>query len=130
MKPILAQPPGIVVFAHGSRIESANEAVRSVARELAQAGGFPAVKAAFLELGHPDLPTAIASLAASGSQTILVLPYFLTLGLHLERDLPRLIKEISISNNNLDIIVTPPLDGHPALVQVLLDRARQALPKT
>ena len=126
----MAQPPGIVVFAHGSRIESANEAVRSVARELAQAGGFPAVEAAFLELGHPDLPTAIAALAARGSQTILVLPYFLTLGLHLERDLPRLIAEISRSNNNLDIIVTPPLDGHPALVQVLLDRARQALPKT
>jgi len=34
---------GIIVFAHGSRLEPANEAVRAVARQLAAAGRFEAV---------------------------------------------------------------------------------------
>lgn len=119
--------PGIILFAHGSRIEAANESVRIAAAELARAGSFPHVEAAFLELGQPDLPGAAARLAERGVQSILVVPYFLTLGTHMERDLPALVREISKAHNNLEISVTPPLDGHPALVQILLDRVRAAL---
>lgn len=114
----------IILFAHGSRIESANDAVRKVAAELARAGGFPVVEASFLELGKPDLAAAVAAAVAAGAQSVTVIPYFLTLGTHLERDLPRLIDGIALAHPGLDIHVTPPLDGHPALVQVLLDRAR------
>ena len=117
---------GIIVFAHGSRIESANQAVRAVAAGLARAGEFPHVEAAFLELGAPDLEGAAAKLATEGVKRIIVVPYFLTLGLHMERDLPVLIEKISSIHNGLEIAVTPPLDGHPALIQVLLDRARSA----
>src|SRR4051794_4123030 len=117
---------GIVVFAHGSRVESANDAVRAVAAELRRAGSFDHVEAAFLELGQPDLEGAADRLAAAGVDSITVIPYFLTLGLHMERDLPPLIANISRTYNGLPIAVTPPLDGHPALVQALLDRALSA----
>ncbi|HEY7115796.1 MAG TPA: CbiX/SirB N-terminal domain-containing protein [Tepidisphaeraceae bacterium] len=114
--------PGIIVFAHGSRVESANEAVRAVARDLARAGPFPHVEAAFLELGVPDLTGAVAALANLGLRKLVIVPYFLTLGLHMERDLPQLVDGISQSYKDLEITVTAPLDGHPALVQVLRDR--------
>ena len=114
---------GIIVFAHGSRVESANQAVRDVAADLAKAGNFPLVQAAFLELGQPDLAVAAAALSAQGATQITVIPYFLTLGLHMERDLPRLIDGIRVAHPGVEIDVTPPLDGHPALVTVLLDRA-------
>jgi sirohydrochlorin ferrochelatase len=116
---------GYVVFAHGSRVESANEAVRAAAAELARAGGFTHVQAAFLELGDPDLSGAVARLFAAGVDRIVVIPYFLTLGLHMERDLPVLIRNISNQYNGLEIAVTPPLEGHPGLIQALLDRATQ-----
>jgi sirohydrochlorin ferrochelatase len=74
---------GIIVFAHGSRIESANEAVRAVTAELARAGGFEHVVPAFLELGQPDLAEAVVHLSGRGVRRILVIPYFLTLGIHL-----------------------------------------------
>jgi sirohydrochlorin ferrochelatase len=115
---------GIILFAHGSRVESANDAVRAVAAELAHAGGFPHVQAAFLELGRPDLEEAVVRLASEGVSSVVVIPYFLTLGLHMERDLPRLIDDISLKHKGLQITVTPPLDGHPALVDILLDRVR------
>ena len=118
---------GIIVFAHGSRIESANEAVRSVASELSRAGAFDRVEAAFLELGTPDLEGAVAKLQERGARRIVVIPYFLTFGLHLDRDLTRLVRDISLKHKELEIAMTAPLDGHPALVEVLLDRARSAL---
>ena len=80
---------GFIVFAHGSRIESANQAVRDVAVQMA-ASGQHIVEAAFLELGQPDLTAAAALLIARGAKRIIVIPYFLTLGTHMQRDLPRL----------------------------------------
>lgn len=115
---------GIIVFAHGSRIEPANEAVRTVAANLAAAGNFPHVEAAFLELGQPSLDGAVTILLSKGVTRVLVIPYFLTLGMHLERDLPRLIDATAQAHPGLAISVTPPLDGHPALLQALLDRAK------
>ena len=119
---------GIIVFAHGSRIEPANQAVRAVAADLARAGNFAHVEAAFLELGQPALSGAVTKLLSNGVTSILVIPYFLTLGMHLERDLPRLVDAIAQAHPGLAISVTPPLDGHPALIQALLDRANSLSP--
>jgi sirohydrochlorin ferrochelatase len=118
---------GIIVFAHGSRVEPANQAVRSVAADLARAAGYSDVEAAFLELGQPSLEEAAGRMAAAGIEHIVVIPYFLTLGLHMERDLPRLIENISNKNNGIRISVTAPLDGHPALVEILKARAAEAI---
>jgi sirohydrochlorin ferrochelatase len=113
---------GIVVFAHGSRVASANDAVRAVVADLGKAGGFDLLEAAFLELGHPNLEVAVRRLVGRGATQIVVVPYFLTLGTHLERDLPALVKAVGVQHRGLDVTVTAPLDGHPALLQILLDR--------
>jgi sirohydrochlorin ferrochelatase len=118
---------GFIVFAHGSRVESANQAVRAVAADFARSGGFRHVEAAFLELGVPTLEEAADRLAAQGVERMIVIPYFLTLGLHMERDLPRLLESISLKHNGLSISATPPLDGHPALVEILKSRAAEAI---
>jgi sirohydrochlorin ferrochelatase len=124
-----ALPPALVVFAHGSRIESANVAVRDVAADLAQAGNFPLVEAAFLELGRPSLEEAVDRLYEQGVRRVLVVPYFLTPGRHLELDLPRLISDISHKYKDLYVSSVASLDGHPGLVQILLDRVMSAEPK-
>ncbi len=117
---------GIIVFAHGSRVESANEAVRAVARDLVRAAPCERVVAAFLELGQPDLESAADQLAAAGVERLVILPYFLTLGLHMERDLPVLVDRIKQNHKGLVIDVAPPLDGHPALAAILADRFRNS----
>ncbi len=116
---------GIAVFAHGSSVPSANEAVCAVTRRMAERGGFDLVEPAFLEQGSPDLKEAVGRLAARGATRVLVVPYFLTLGLHLQRDLPRIVEDISRIYPSVEIRVTPPLDGHPALCDALIDRVRE-----
>jgi sirohydrochlorin ferrochelatase len=117
---------GLVIFAHGSSVASANAAVDAVAADTARAGGF-LVEAGFLEPVHPNLDEAVATLLSRGANKILVVPYFLTLGLHLQRDLPRLVERAAGAHPGVEIRVTPPLDGHAALIGIVLDRAREAL---
>jgi sirohydrochlorin ferrochelatase len=116
---------GVVIFAHGSSVPSANEAVRIVAAGVARQGGFELVEAAFLEQGAPDLAEAVSRLARRGASRVLVVPYFLTLGLHLQRDLPRIVAGISRIEPDVEIRVAPPLDGHPAMTMALIDRVRE-----
>jgi sirohydrochlorin ferrochelatase len=115
---------GIVVFGHGSSVASANDAVRVVAASAARDGGWPLYETAFLEC-DPKLETAVEKLARAGAGEILVLPYFLTLGIHLQRDLPKLVEALA-ARHGIAIRVAPPLDGHPGLRRMLVDRALEA----
>ena len=118
---------GIIVFAHGSRIEPANQAVRSAAADFARAGDYPIVEAAFLELGTPSLEEAADLLVARGVERIVIIPYFLTPGTHLERDLPAIVERILKKYRDIQVLVTASMDGHPGLVQILTDRAHSVL---
>jgi len=114
-----------IVFAHGSRIEAANDAVRALAAELAHRGGYELVEVAFLDCAPPDLSTVIGRLAEQGATRIVVIPYFLTLGRHTAEDLPRIAAEASRIHNGIRVDIAPPMDGHAALIGILLDRARE-----
>ena len=103
---------------------SANAAVRIVADAAARQGGWEAWETAFLECS-PRLADAVAALAGRGISDVLVLPYFLTLGIHLQRDLPKLVEELE-RQYGVAIRVAPPLDGHAALSGILVERATEA----
>lgn len=117
----------IIVFAHGSSVESANDAVRAVTREVARQGAFALTETAFLEMAKPDLVAAVEHVVSQGADRIVVVPYFLTLGIHLRRDLPNIVAGILERYPGLAIQVTDPLDGHPSLRQIVLERAQKAL---
>jgi len=123
----IAVNTGFVIFAHGSSVESANESVRAVTNRFASESGYPLVEAGFLEFGQPDLVGAVDRLVQRDVTRVFVIPYFLTLGKHLQQDLPRIIEEISRIYQGIEIRVTEPLDPHPSLSAILLDRARAAL---
>jgi sirohydrochlorin ferrochelatase len=115
---------GIVVFGHGSSVASANDSVRVVADSAARLGGWGLWETAFLECS-PRLGDAVRSLVTAGVSEVVVLPYFLTLGIHLQRDLPKLVEELA-AECGVSIRVAPPLDGHAALEKILVDRAVEA----
>jgi len=71
----------------------------------------------------------VAHFAGNGVKQIIVIPYFLTLGMHLKRDLPKLAEVARAAHPGITIDITPPLDGHPALADAVLGRAREASAK-
>lgn len=125
---IIAVPvTAIVIFAHGSSIESANDSVRTIADSIRRESGFDLVETAFLEQGRPDLAGALEAAVAQGATRVVVVPYFLTLGIHLQRDLPNIVSGLERIHKGVEIRVAPPLEGHPALVDILRQRAHEAL---
>ena len=119
----------IIVFAHGSAVPEANREVARLAEEVSRQARCPA-RYAFLELAQPDLPAAVAEAVAAGARRIVVIPYFLTMGVHVRRDLPRLIAEQQARFPDLDIRAAPSLEGYPGMAQALLDRVEEALKRS
>ncbi len=117
---------GVVIFAHGSSVASANQAVEKVAADASLAGGFALYETAFLDAA-PNLRVAAERLMDRGARRIFVVPYFLTLGIHLKRDLPALVKQLEAEHPGIEMRIAPPLDGHPGLSGILADRARELL---
>ncbi len=116
---------GLIVFAHGSTVESANDGVRRLAAELAKRGGFELVDTAFLDCAPPDLREAVGSLAAQGADRIVIVPFFLTLGIHMRRDLPALLEQLKSTHAGVKMSVAAPLEGHPALIDIMLARVEE-----
>jgi len=118
---------GVVLFAHGSSVEAANRGVRELAERVVAAGPFRFVRAAFLEQAQPDLGAAVAEANQAGLRQVIVIPYFLTQGLHLRRDLPRLVSAERVKFPGLDIRVGQSLEDHPLMASIIVGRVRETL---
>ncbi len=116
----------VIVFAHGSRVEEGNRGVHNLAQQIQETGGFARVRAAFLDIAQPDLATAVEDAAAAGLSKIIVIPYFLTMGKHLSRDLPELVASIQQRHPELQIQTAKALEGHPLIPSLVLARIREA----
>ena len=116
---------GILLFAHGSPVEEANQGVRELAAKIEGEGTYSYVRAAFLDGGEPDLPGAVALAAEAGIDQIVVIPYFLTVGLHLRRDMPKLIAAAQEKHPSLKITVGQSLENHPLMPSLIVSRIKE-----
>jgi sirohydrochlorin ferrochelatase len=117
----------IILFAHGSVVEEANQGVHDLASQLRDLGRFHFVRAAFLDCAHPNLGEAIDEAVQAGTTRVIVIPYFLTMGIHLLRDLPNLIAPERERYPRVAINVGQSLEGHPLMTSIILERVEQAL---
>lgn len=117
----------VVLFAHGSPVAEANDGVAALARTVSERIEADFVLTAFLDPAKPNLGDAIAEAVDRGATRIAVMPYFLTIGLHLRRDLPVLIEEQRRRFPNVKILVTESLEGHPGMAEAVAARVRETL---
>jgi sirohydrochlorin ferrochelatase len=118
---------GVVLFAHGSRVEEANQGVRDLTQQVRDAGPYRSVFAAFLELAEPSLSAAVAQAVEAGLGRVIIIPYFLTEGTHLRRDLPKLVEPLRQKYPALGIDLGQSLDGHPQMPSIILGRVREVV---
>jgi sirohydrochlorin ferrochelatase len=116
----------LLLIAHGSREEEANADLRHVVREMRGRGGFAFVEASFLELAEPDCEEGGARCVALGAERVVLLPYFLSAGVHVRRDLTAICRRLSARYPQVEFRLAEPLGPHPLLVEIVADRARQA----
>jgi sirohydrochlorin ferrochelatase len=121
---------GVLLFAHGSRVEEANQGVHDLARQVQSLGPYGYVRATFLELAHPNLGEAVAEAVEAGMRRVVVIPCFLTMGIHLRRDLPSLIAPEREKYPHVEIEVGQSLEGHPLMATIILGRVKEVIGTT
>src|SRR5437016_5457821 len=77
----------LLLIAHGSREADANEDLLLLVQCLRMSGRAELVEAAFLELAKPDIAQGAAACIAGGAEQVILIPYFLSAGVHVRRDL-------------------------------------------
>ncbi|MGB9951579.1 MULTISPECIES: CbiX/SirB N-terminal domain-containing protein [unclassified Haloarcula] len=111
----------VLLVGHGSRREKSNEQVRDLAVELEGRLGLP-VDAAFLELAEPAIDEAIAGLAGAVSE-VSVVHLSLFAASHVKNDVPLAVEQAREAHPELTINNGAHLGVHPALLDLLDDRA-------
>ncbi|NVO00208.1 MAG: CbiX/SirB N-terminal domain-containing protein [Geobacteraceae bacterium] len=119
----------ILIMAHGSRIAEANDAAREVAKMVQEMTGEEIVEVSFRELHEPDIQQGIDNCVAKGATKILLLPYFLFMGAHVQHDLPEEIEMAQKRHPGLEMVMGPHLGVHRKLAEIVTERIGEGLQK-
>ena len=84
---------------------------------------FDKVMPAFLEFASPSIPEAIKECTEIGATKVTILPYFLSAGVHITRDIPNEISEASQNTPDLDIQIANYFGSRDEIAEILMKTA-------
>ena len=115
----------LLLVAHGSRREESNLEVDSLSKKMLKfnSNQFDKVMPAFLEFANPSIHEAIKKCSEMGANRVTVLPYFLSAGVHINRDIPEEVNKASQNFPNLEINITSYFGSRDEIAQLLMKTA-------
>lgn len=117
---------GILLIAHGSRNARANDDLLTLAERF-RGRGFPITEGSFLELAKPDVLEGGRRCVEQGANIVVLLPYFLSAGVHVVDDLMGLKNEMRAAFPSVEFLLAKPLGPHTLLEKLLDVRLHEAL---
>jgi len=115
----------VLLIAHGSRKVEANQELHDLAGRIRSEGVYPIVEPSFLELAEPDIRTGGSSCVSRGATRVLMIPYFLSAGVHLQDDLKTARDELRDQFPEVDFRLAAALGPHPFLDGIVAERIRE-----
>jgi sirohydrochlorin ferrochelatase len=119
----------LLLIAHGSRHADANADLHALADDLRKDGQYPIVEPAFLELAAPTVAEAGRRCVAQGAERVILVPYFLSAGVHVKRDLADRRERLAREFASVEWLLAEPLGRHPLLRAIVLQRAKELEPE-
>jgi sirohydrochlorin ferrochelatase len=116
----------LLLIAHGSRKGEANDDLNVLAGELRRTGEYAVIEASFLELAEPSIETGGCHCVAQGAERVILLPYFLSAGVHVECDLQNARGRLEKEFPHVEFVLAQPLGPHPLLREIVVQRAKEA----
>jgi sirohydrochlorin ferrochelatase len=122
------KPTALLLIAHGSRRAEANADLEHLANVLSRSEQFLHVQPAYLELCPPTIIEGGARCVQVGAACVVMVPYFLSAGVHVVDDLTAAQAELSHRFPTVQFVLAKPLGQHPLLAEIVAERVREALP--
>lgn len=116
---------GIIILAHGSRIEKANRLVYNIVNFVKTKGKYKVCEPAFLQNVMPDLETSFRKIASKKVSKIIVVPFFLFVGNHVSRDIPKKLQKLKEEYPNIKLIYTQSLGKDKRIANIVLDSIKK-----
>ncbi len=131
----MSEKLGVLAIGHGSKLPYNKEIVESVANNIAGKHTDVVVKVGFMNMNEPSIEDALASFAGTGVTTIAAVPVFLASGVHITKDIPKILgledgsekTSIQLDGNNVTIVYGKPLGGDELIADLVFKRAQEAL---
>lgn len=117
----------VLLIAHGSRRQQANDDLVELAEIVRQRGTYSLVEPSYLELAEPSIPNGARNCIQQGATKVLMLPYFLSAGSHVVDDLKRFRNELAVEHPNVQFTLCPPLGLHPLMAEIIADRLQEEI---
>lgn len=114
----------LLLIAHGSRRAEANAELRQVADEVGRQGRYTLIEVAYLELTEPTIAEGGARCVERGATRVILVPYFLSPGVHVREDLASARAELAERFAGVEFRLAEPLGGHPLLLEIVAERAK------
>jgi sirohydrochlorin ferrochelatase len=125
-KPLTMSPPdqstAVLLIAHGSRRAEANDDLVQLANLISDRGDFEVVEVSYLELAEPSIPRGGRNCVDRGARLVLMMPYFLSAGVHVVNDLEAMRSELVSQFPQVEFVLCPHLGLHPLMADIVLDR--------
>jgi sirohydrochlorin ferrochelatase len=118
----------VLLIAHGSRRAEANYDLVQLAELLIEKHDYKIVEVAYLELTTPTILEGGRACAACGASKVLMLPYFLSAGVHVVTDLKEFQQQLTDEFPHIEFILCPHLGLHPLMAEIVVARLREGDP--
>ncbi|MCW7076760.1 MAG: sirohydrochlorin nickelochelatase [Candidatus Syntrophoarchaeum sp.] len=115
----------LVLVGHGSVLPHNREMIEAFSRMIEKRGEYDVVKYSFIQINEPLLEDALMGLAEDGVEKVVVSPVFLAKGVHTTSDITEAIEKAE-RKTGIKIAYADPLGADPRVVDILLDRAKEA----
>ncbi len=126
---------GLLLVGHGSRLEYNKQLITTTAELMKQERPDYLIKSCFLEYSSPTVPEGLDSMRSESISRLVVVPLFLAKGIHVLRDIPRLLgldtgkKQGSfalLDGTEIQLVYAEPIGIDPLLASLMLKNAAAA----
>ena len=117
----------VLLMAHGSRIPDANDAVRDIAAMVKEMTTIDIVEVSFREQHLPNIQQGIDACVEAGAARIILMPYFLYMGAHVQEDLPGEMAEAKQRYPRVEFVMGGHLGAHRKLAEIVAERIAEAM---
>lgn len=121
----IASQTALLLIAHGSRRQEANDDLEYLADKLRRLGRYSFVQTSFLELTQPTIVEG-GTCCAANAKRVVMLPYFLSPGVHARDDMITARNDLALRFPDVEFLLAQPLGRHPLMVEIVAQRAEEA----
>ena len=113
---------------HGSRVPDAGKGMEQVAARLRELGVADIVDTCYMERLGARFRKVFEKCIKLGAQEIILIPYFLHLGLHTRTDIPSMMKLEAVKYPNVKLVFGKNLGFDELLVDLVIKRIGESRP--